>query len=60
MDDNVVKLEALDDHESFEEKVNMASLDVFEEKQELNSVTVTAAPQVATEFVYDPSWKTED
>ena len=56
----MVKLEALDDHESFEEKVNMASLDVFEEKQELNSVTVTAAPQVATEFVYDPSWKTED
>ena len=57
LDDNIIRVDAL---EEFEDRQNMQVTEVFEDedfgqvaKVEFNSVTVTA-PQVATEFVYEP------
>jgi len=57
LDDNIIRVDAL---EEFEDRQNMQVTEVFEDedfgqvaKVEFNSVTVTA-PQVATEFIYEP------
>jgi len=56
LDDNVVKVEALEVQEDYEDKPSMVSVDIYEDKDmgELNTVSIstvtTVTPQVATEF----------
>jgi len=50
LDDNVIKVEALEVQDEYEEKPNMVSVEVYEDK-ELNTVSIsTVTPQVAAEF----------
>ena len=56
LDDNVVKVEALEVQDEYEDKPSMVSVEVYEDKDmgELNTVSIsTVTPQVATEFEYN-------